>query len=373
MSKPQSSVDGAPTPEVLAAVETRFREQLESARAEAGVEALQALKSSFFGPKGELTLLLRGVGKLPPDQRRDAGQNVNKVKKVLETELTELLETREAAAREAELRSSRLDLTLPGRRAAPTGKVHPINRLILEMTDIFQRMGFRVARGPEVELDEYNFEKLNFPDDHPARDMQDTFFVWGKDGKGAPSELPRLLRTHTSPVQIRAMEAQGAPIRIISPGRVYRHDSDATHSPMFHQIEGLWIDEGVSLGHLKGVLQSFISALFGERAIRLRPSFFPFVEPGVEVDVGCVFCEGSGYREVEGKSTACRVCKTTGWLEVLGAGMVHPNVLTACGVDAERYTGFAFGLGVDRLAMLRYQIDDIAHLYRGDVRFLGQL
>jgi phenylalanyl-tRNA synthetase alpha chain len=237
-----------------------------------------------------------------------------------------------------------------------------VNRLVEEMTDIFRRMGFTVARGPEVELDAFNFGKLNFPEDHPARDMQDTFFVHGPEETEA-AEGGRLLRTHTSPVQVRAMEARGAPIRIISPGRVYRHDADATHSPMFHQVEGLWVDEGVSMSHLKGVLHSFVAALFGERALRLRPSFFPFVEPGVELDIACVFCGGGG----------CRVCKRTGWMEVLGAGMVHPNVLEACGVDAERFTGFAFGLGVDRLAMLRYQIDDIALLYRGDARFLAQL
>ena len=365
--------DLAPTPEVLAAVEARFRTALKDAESSPHSEALASLKSLYFGPKGEVTSLLRSVGKLPAEARREAGSATNRLKQTLEKALGERLAAREAAAREAELRQSRLDLTLPGRRARPLARIHPINRLIEEMTDIFQRMGFEVARGPEVELDAYNFEKLNFAPDHPARDMQDTFFVWGREQRGSSSEDPELLlRTHTSPVQIRAMEAQGAPLRIISPGRVYRCDADATHSPMFHQIEGLWIDRGVSMGHLKGVLESFVAALFGTRAMRLRPSFFPFVEPGVELDIGCVFCGGSGIVPgSEGES--CRVCKGTGWMEVLGAGMVHPNVLSACGVDAEIYTGFAFGLGVDRLAMLRYEIDDIAHLYRGDARFLGQL
>lgn len=355
-----SGAMAGPTPEVLSDVEARFRAALGEATSSEGVDDLIALRSSFLGPKGELTLLLRSVGKLPPEDRRDAGANTNKLKQALGTALDEVLEARERAAKEEELRRSRQDLTLPGRRAMPFGRVHPVNRLVEEISDIFARMGFSVARGPEVELDLFNFEKLNFPDDHPARDMQDTFFVHGKD-EGAPTD--RLLRTHTSPVQIRAMEAHGAPIRVISPGRVYRFDADATHSPMFHQIEGLWVDEGISLAHLKGVLESFVAALFGQRPLRLRPSFFPFVEPGIEVDIQCVFCDGDG----------CRVCKQTGWMEVLGAGMVHPNVFTACGVDPEKYTGFAFGLGVDRLAMLRYAIDDIAHLYRGDARFLGQL
>ncbi len=347
----------APTPEVLSAVEAEFAAELGTA---ATLDALQALRSSFFGPKGKLTGLLRSVGRLPPDVRRSAGAATNELKQRLDAQLSSILAEREAEAREAELRRSRLDMSLPGRRTRPFGRVHPVNRLIAEMTEIFARMGFSVARGPEVELDAYNFEKLNFPADHPARDMQDTFFVAGPDG--APS-VEMLLRTHTSPVQIRAMEASGAPIRIISPGRVYRCDADATHSPMFHQVEGLWVDEGVSMAHLRGVLNRFVAALFGARPIRLRPSFFPFVEPGVELDIRCVFCEGDG----------CRVCKHTGWMEVLGAGMVHPRVLAACGVDDERFTGFAFGLGVDRLAMLRYQIDDIALLYRGDARFLRQL
>lgn len=370
MSKGSETEVEAPTESALAAVEGRFREALSEALAAEGVEALEALRSTYFGPKGQLTAMLRSVGRLPPQERRDAGARTNKLKQKLEAELSEVLDQRAAAAREAELRGTRFDLSLPGRRNRPLGRVHPVNRVMADIVRIFERMGFSVARGPEVETDGYNFEKLNFPADHPARDMQDTFFVRGRDEGDELAPSPeRILRTHTSPVQIRSMEAQGAPIRVISPGRVYRWDSDATHSPMFHQVEGLWIDEGVSLAHLKGVLESFVAALFGERALRLRPSFFPFVEPGLEVDIACVFCEGTGHRG----EAPCRVCKTTGWMEVLGAGMVHPNVLEACGVDAERFSGFAFGLGVDRLAMLRYQIDDIAHLYRGDARFLGRL
>ena len=355
-------VSAGPTPEVLTALDAAFRAELDEARAD--LAQLQELKSKYFGPKGTLTGLLRSVGKLPPEQRRDAGQNTNQVKKALEGALAEILEGLEAEAKAAELRRSRLDTTLPGRHPAPIGAAHPVNRIIQEMTDIFHRMGFEVATGPEVELDWYNFEALNFPADHPARDMQDTFWVSSPPGRLQKKKTDDLvLRTHTSPVQIRALEARGAPLRIISPGRVFRHDDDSTHSPMFHQIEGLWVDEGISLAHLKGVLSSFINALFGERPMRLRPSFFPFVEPGVEVDMQCVFCDGGG----------CRLCKGTGWMEILGAGMVHPNVLENCKVDSERYTGFAFGLGVDRIAMLRWRLDELGHLFRSDMRFLGQI
>jgi phenylalanyl-tRNA synthetase alpha chain len=360
---PPVNIDAGPTPEVLAQLEAAFTAELGDARARADVAELQALRSRYFGPKGLVSLLLRAVGKLPPEARRDAGLSANQVKKALEGQLTELLDGLEAEAKAAELRRSRLDMTLPGRAAAPRGALHPVNRIIREMTDIFHRMGFEVATGPEVELDWYNFEALNFPHDHPARDMQDTFFI---RRPGAPDDVgirDMVLRTHTSPVQIRSMEARGAPIRIISPGRVFRHDDDATHSPMFHQIEGLWVDEGVSLAHLKGVLSSFINAMFGQRPMRLRPSFFPFVEPGVEVDMQCMLCDGAG----------CRLCKGTGWMEILGAGMVHPKVLSNCGIDSERYTGFAFGLGVDRIAMLRWKLDELGHLFRSDVRFLSQL
>ena len=360
MSDAVESSPQAPTPAVLAEIEKQFLVSLEEAVAQEGTEALQALRSAYFGPQGRMTVVLRGVGQLPPKERREAGQNANKLKTSLEKQLVDVLEVRERAAREAELRASRFDMTLPARKNRWVGKVHPVQRLIGEITDIFQRMGFSVARGPEVELEYYNFEALNFPPDHPARDMQDTFFVEPPGDKQVGNIV---LRTHTSPVQIRAMLSQGVPIQVISPGRVYRHDSDATHSPMFHQIEGLWIDEGISVAHLRGVLSSFVTALFGQRPIRLRPSFFPFVEPGVEVDIQCVFCEGHG----------CRICKQSGWIEVLGAGMVHPNVLRSCQVNPERYTGFAFGLGIDRFAMLRYRVDDIAHLFRGEVRFLSSL
>lgn len=338
--------------------------RFDEALAEAGTDhqALMALRSRFFGPKGVITGLLRSLGKLPPADRREAGQRTNQLKLRLEGTLGERIEAAEKSAREIELRKNRLDMSLSGRRSLALGRLHPVTRVIREMVEIFHRMGFEVAEGPEVELDWNNFEALNFPDDHPARDMQDTFFVSPPD----ESMIRRLLlRTHTSPVQVRAMTEQGAPIRVISPGRVFRCDSDATHSPMFHQIEGLWVDENVSLAHLKGVLTSFITALFGARGVRLRPSFFPFVEPGVEVDIECVFCDGKG--------GDCRLCKGTGWMEVLGAGMVHPKVLQNCNIDPERFTGFAFGLGVDRIAMLRWRIDELGHLFRSDMRFLRQL
>ncbi|MCK6548462.1 phenylalanine--tRNA ligase subunit alpha [Myxococcota bacterium] len=341
-------------------MEAEFHGELQGAREDADPAALQRIKSTYFGPKGKVTLLARGVGQLPPEERPAAGKEINRVRQVLEGALDEVIARVEASARERELRRSRLDLSLPGRAAHPRGAIHPVHRVIYEMTDVFARMGFEVATGPEVELDFYNFEALNFPKDHPARDMQDTFFVRPPDER---SIKDLLLRTHTSPVQTRALESRGVPIRIISPGRVFRCDSDATHSPMFHQIEVLCVDEGISFAHLKGVLTSFLNAFFGNRRVRFRPSFFPFVEPGTEVDMECVMCGGAG----------CRLCKGTGWMEILGAGMVHPAVLEACGVDSERYTGFAAGLGIDRIAMLRWRIDDLGHLFKSDVRFLGQL
>jgi phenylalanyl-tRNA synthetase alpha chain len=351
-----ADLDQGPTPDVLQRSEADFEAALGDAH---DLEGLMAVRSRFFGPKGRLTLLLRSVGQLPPEARREAGQNTNAVKRRLEAQLDARIGEEERQAKEAELRKDPLDLTLPGRRPVPAGVEHPTIRTMEKMIDVLVRMGFQLADGPEVETDWYNFEALNFPPDHPARDMQDTFFVKGR----GLAEPDLVLRTHTSPVQIRMMQAQGAPIRIIAPGRVFRCDSDATHSPSFFQVEGLMVDEGISMAHLKGVLQSFINQMFGRRPARFRPSFFPFVEPGVEVDMQCARCDGAG----------CRLCKMTGWMEILGAGMVHPAVLEACGVDAERFTGFAFGLGVDRIAMIRHSIDDLGHLFRSDVRVLEQL
>jgi phenylalanyl-tRNA synthetase alpha chain len=360
MSESVANLERVPTEGVLKDVENAFRRRFEEATRSPGVDALRRLRSDYFGPKGEMTTLLRTVGRLPPESRKEAGQSANALRRRLETILEEGLELREASARDEALRRERLDMTLPGRPMAVPGSLHPIPRIMQEIVDVLAGLGFTVAHGPEVELDAYNFEALNFPKEHPARDMQDTFFV--ESPVGQPSK-DLLLRTHTSPVQIRTMLRQGAPLAVVSPGRVYRCDDDASHSPMFHQVEALCVDEGISMAHLLGTLERLIGSLFGQRPLRLRPSFFPFVEPGVEVDMQCVFCDGAG----------CRVCKETGWMEILGAGMVHPNVLRASKVDPERYTGFAFGIGVDRVAMLRHRIDDLSLLFRSDVRFLSQL
>jgi phenylalanyl-tRNA synthetase alpha chain len=289
---------------------------------------------------------------LPESERPRVGAAANEAKRELEA----LVESRLSQTREAERRQqrarTRLDLTLPGRRPAQ-GSLHPLTIVNDEIIAIFVGLGFTVAEGPEVEDDYHNFAALNFPDDHPARDMQDTFYV-GEDA---------LLRTHTSPVQIRAMKAQRPPVRIICPGRVYRRDADITHSPMFHQVEGLAVDRNVSMGELKGTLELFARAMFGPRSkIRFRPSFFPFTEPSAEVDVLCFLCGGSG----------CRVCSQTGWLEILGSGMVHPHVLRNVGYDPEEVTGWAFGMGVERIAMLKYGVDDIRLFFENDLRFLRQ-
>jgi len=337
-----------------------MREQLEQMQKEAlaelaGVateEQLQALKVRYLGKKGELTAIMKGIGALSAGERPVIGQVVNAVRDCLE----ESFERRSGAIREAvktaRLQSERLDVTLPGRRSHH-GSKHPVTLVIEEICDIFAGLGFLVAEGPEIELDYYNFEALNFPKDHPARDMQDTFFVQDN----------MLLRTHTSPVQIRTMLQQKPPVRIIAPGTVYRCDYDATHSPMFHQIEGLMVDKGVTFGDLKGILTVFTNQMFGnDIGVRLRPSFFPFTEPSAEVDIACVICRGKG----------CRVCKNSGWLEILGAGMVDPEVFRHVNYDAEKVGGFAFGMGIERVAMLKYGINDMRLLFENDVRFLSQ-
>ena len=311
---------------------------------------LELLRVKYLGRKGALTTILRGLGKLDPEVRRSVGQEANRAKIVLEEVLDEALRALKEAARQAA--SSAVDVTLPGRRALK-GRIHPLNQIMAEVCDIFLHLGFEAVEGPEVELDWYNFEALNLPPDHPARDMQDTFYFNDKV----------LLRTHTSPMQIRTMEKRQPPVRIIAPGKVYRRDSDITHSPMFHQVEGLLVDKGVTFADLKGVLTAFVHQMFGpEVGVRFRPSYFPFTEPSAEVDIECVICRGEG----------CRVCKTTGWLEVLGSGMVHPAVFEAVGYDPESYTGFAFGLGIERIAMLKYGIDDIRLFFENDLRFLRQ-
>lgn len=337
-----------------------MREQLEQLRGDAlgaiacaSVEdALQEARVRFLGRKGELTALMKGLGKLSADERPVIGQLVNSVRDEIEGALEAALTQARETAKRQRLQSERIDVTLPGRRPA-RGSKHPITLVIQEVSDIFAGLGFAVAEGPEIEDDWYNFEALNFPPEHPARDMQDTFFV----------DNNLLLRTHTSPVQIRSMLDQKPPLRIIAPGTVYRCDSDATHSPMFHQIEGLMVDRGVSFADLKGILTVFTNQLFGQKTgVRLRPSFFPFTEPSAEVDIACVICGGKG----------CRVCKNSGWLEILGAGMVDPEVFRHVEYDAEEFSGFAFGMGIERIAMLKYGIGDMRLLFDNDVRFLRQ-
>jgi phenylalanyl-tRNA synthetase alpha chain len=309
------------------------------------LDALDALRVSVLGKSGLVTEQLKALGKLPPDQRKAHGETVNRAKERLNEAIVTRRGTLEQAALDQRLLSEQLDITLPGRNAA-RGSLHPISRTLERMIDIFARLGYEVADGPEIEDDWHNFEALNFPPHHPARAMHDTFYF--PDG--------RLLRTHTSPVQIRAMSGRTPPLRVIAPGKVYRSDSDQTHSPMFHQLEGLLVDETSSLADLKGTLAEFVRAFF-ERdfEMRFRPSYFPFVEPGAEVDIRWDRDDGS-----------------SSWLEVLGCGMVHPNVLRACDIDPERYTGFAFGMGVERLAMLRYGVNDLRAFFENDVRFLKQ-
>ncbi len=315
-------------------------------------QELREFQLRFLGKKGELKAVLRGMGKLPPEERPTVGRMANQIKELLERAIEEkeaLLRQREEKER---LASEGIDVTLPG-RGPEMGGVHPITRVLREIEDVFVSMGFQVAEGPEIETDYYNFEALNIPSHHPARDMQDTFYLL----EGL------LLRTHTSPVQIRVMERFSPPIRIIAPGKVYRRDADISHTPMFHQVEGLLVDEVSTFSDLKGVLERFASRTFGPRTlVRFRPSYFPFTEPSAEMDIGCVICGGKG----------CRVCKGSGWVEILGCGMVDPAVFSFVNYDSSRYRGFAFGLGVERIAMLKYDIDDIRLFFENDLRFLKQ-
>ena len=328
------------------------QEALAAVAACADLSALDEARVHWLGKKGVLTEQLKTLGALPAAERPAAGARINQAKEQVQAAIEARRAALERADIERRLAAGRIDVTLPG-RGEESGGLHPVTQARLRIETLFRRAGFEVASGPEIEDDFHNFEALNIPPNHPARAMHDTFYF--PDG--------RLLRTHTSPVQIRALQARGAPLAIIAPGRVYRCDSDMTHSPMFHQLEGLVVDENVSFAHMKAVLHGFLQAFFErELAMRLRPSFFPFTEPSAEVDMSCVFCEGRG----------CRVCKHTGWLEISGCGMVHPNVLTASGVDAERYTGYAFGAGIDRLAMLRYGVNDLRSFFDNDLRFLRQ-
>jgi phenylalanyl-tRNA synthetase alpha chain len=323
--------------------------ELEKARSR---DELSAIRTKFLGRKGLLTSVLRDLGKIPAAERPEIGKLSNEIKEYLSARLDERIAAIDSEARGNALKRDRIDVTLPGRKVKP-GRLHPITQISDEISRIFVGLGFSVVEGPEVEYDYYNFEALNMPKDHPARDMQDTFYV--NDNI--------VLRTHTSPVQIRIMEKQKPPVRIICPGKVYRCDSDTSHSPMFHQIEGLLVDKGITFGDLKGVLTSFARQVFGRNAIlRFRPSFFPFTEPSAEVDIRCVMCGGSG----------CRVCGQSGWLEILGSGMVDPEVFKVVGYDPGEVTGFAFGMGLERIAMLKYGISDIRLFFENDVRFLNQ-
>jgi phenylalanyl-tRNA synthetase alpha chain len=327
----------------IQAIETRAKAEIEACN---DLRALDELRVHYLGKKGLITEQLKSLGGLEPEQRKQAGQQVNRVRDVLNQWLVERKAALESAAMEYRLQAEAVDITLPG-RGDRRGGIHPVTLAMQRAIDIFSRLGFDVATGPEVESDYYNFEALNFPAHHPARAMHDTFYFANGD----------LLRTHTSPVQIRVMEKQDPPYRIIAPGKVYRSDSDQTHTPMFHQVEGLLIGEGVSMADLKGVLQAFINAFFErELTMRFRPSYFPFTEPSAEVDIG--WSKGNGAEP--------------GWLEILGCGMVHPNVLKACDVDPERYTGYAFGMGVERIAMLRYGVTDLRQFFENDVQFLQQ-
>ncbi len=343
----------------LAAIEGSYREALEAATDE---PTLRAAAAKITGGDGSLTKVLKGMRDVPGDRRKELGQRAN----ALKTEVLGFVESRLAAMakaeREAELSAPHLDVTLPG-RGAPVGRLHAITRVMDELLGIFGQLGFEVAEGPEIDLHENCFDKLGFPPDHPATDMQDTFYI-RRDEK-----VRSLLRTHTSTVQVREMSKRKPPLAVVAPGKVYRRDDDATHSPMFHQLEGFLVDTDVTFADLKGVLTHLAQRLFHEDIeVRFRPSYFPFVEPGGEVDISCVFCEA--WKHDPARTASCKVCKGTGWLEVLGCGMIHPTVFEHVGYDPEEVQGFAFGLGLDRIAMLKYGVPNIKLLFDNDIRFL---
>jgi phenylalanyl-tRNA synthetase alpha chain len=346
----QSSIERS-----LSALRVAFRARFEAAASE---QALRDENAKILGKKGELTAILKQMGSVSADARKSIGAAANALRGEVEAAFEESLRTMARRQREAELSAQPFDLTLPGREPAPIGHAHPISIVRDDIVDVLCSLGFAVHDGPELETEENNFTKLGFPPDHPATDMQDSFWTTGN----------LLLRTHTSNIQIRAMSTHPPPMAFIAPGAVYRRDNDATHSPMFHQIECFLVDEHVTVAHLKGVLAEFAARFFGAGTpIRLRPSYFPFVEPGAEVDVGCPFCKGA-----DGTRAGCSVCKRTGWIEILGCGMIHPVVFESCGIDPERWTGFAFGMGVERVAMVRYGIPDVGLLFENDPRFLAQ-
>ena len=337
----------------MQALETLKAEATTAISSSEDTPTLEKLRVELLGKKGRVTDLLKSLGQLEASERPQAGAEINALKQHLNTLISERKQLLQSVALTEQLAKERLDVTLPG-RGEQTGSLHPITRTIQRMTAFFATLGFDVVEGPEIEDDYHNFEALNIPAHHPARAMHDTFYV----------DDNHVLRTHTSGVQVRTMERLAPPIRVICPGRVYRCDSDLTHSPMFHQVEGLLVDQHVSFGQLKGIIQQFLAAFFeqDDLAVRFRPSYFPFTEPSAEVDIQCVKCAGKG----------CRICSGTGWLEVMGCGMVHPRVLEMSGIDGERFPGFAFGMGVERLAMLRYGIGDLRLNFENDLRFLSQ-
>ena len=337
-------------------------EALKAIEVSVDAKALDDVRVQVLGKKGSLTALLKGLGKLPAEQRSEAGAAINRGKQLLQAEIEKKKIALDNLALAEQLAAERIDVTLDGRGDLP-GSSHPVSMTIERIQSYFQQAGYGVAEGPEIEDDYHNFEALNIPAHHPARAMHDTFYVDSESMGVSSGAAKYVLRTHTSPVQIRAMESDEPPIRIVCPGRVYRCDSDLTHTPMFHQVEGLVVDEQVTFAHLKGVVEGFLRVFFEkELAVRFRPSYFPFTEPSAEVDIACVMCGGKG----------CRVCSHTGWLEVMGCGMVHPNVFAHVGIDTDKYSGFAFGMGVERLAMLRYGVNDLRLFFENDSRFLGQ-
>lgn len=325
---------------------------LEESQSVISISELQQLRIKYLGKKGLVTSQLKTLSEISPELRPEFGKAVNEVKIFIDDKLKKIEGSLKEDEHKKRILSETIDITLPG-KFVPFGREHPINKVLYEIVNIFLSMGFEVEEGPEVELDYYNFEALNIPKDHPARDMQDTFYI----------SDDVILRTHTSPVQIRVMEKRKPPLKVIAPGKVYRCDADISHTPMFHQVEGFMVDTDIAFSDLKGVLELFIHSFFSvETPVRFRPSYFPFTEPSAEIDIGCNFCSGKG----------CRVCKNTGWLEILGAGMIHPKVFEMVGYDKELYTGFAFGMGVERLTMLKYSIDNIRLFFENDIRFLRQ-
>jgi phenylalanyl-tRNA synthetase alpha chain len=350
--------------EALRAAETVSAQGIEGARDE---QELRAQRAQLLGKEGAVAAALKWLGKLPGTEKKSAGQRVNAIKQNVESAFEARLEAIHRAARQKDLEGPPFDLSLPGRPPTGRGHLHPVTQVREDILDALQSLGFVITDAPQVELDEYNFERLGFPPDHPARDMQDTF--WAENVKstiasldGATRGTRVLLRTHTSNSQTRELLRNKPPFAVACAGPTYRVDDDPTHTPMFHQFEGFLVDRKVSFAQLKGVLTTFIGRLFGERPVRFRPSYFPFTEPSAEVDMRCVFCEGAG----------CRLCKQTGWMEILGSGMIHPVVFEACGIDSEEWTGFAFGSGIDRPAMIRHGVPDLRLLFENDVRFLAQ-